>query len=312
MKTTEFKLIQRLRSRIPASLREPAGLRDDAAVLPWGREKLLLTTDTLVEGVDFLRRRASPESVGRKALGINLSDMAAMGGEPLYFTVALGIPPGIPAGWLERLYRGIMDRARTFRVICAGGDISAARELFITIGLAGRAGPGKKPVLRNGAKPGDWIGVTGWLGGSILGHHLDFVPRVREGQFLRCWGVRSMIDISDGFLQDLGHILKESGTGAQLEISAIPVSAAAVKKARGHRAKALEYALSDGEDFELLFTASPQKAAKLEAAWAGKFPRVPLSWVGRITARKSGTRWAEQGKPCAAPRLQKKGFQHCL
>ena len=305
---SEFSLLKKIRAQVPSGLREKGGLRDDAAILPDEQGALLLTTDVLVEGVDFLRK-TSPERVGQKALAVNLSDIAAMGGVPHSFTVALGIPARMSAGWFVRFYRGLLKWARHFEVVCAGGDITEAKELFISLTVLGRAGAGGA-VRRNGARPGDWIGVTGRLGGSILRHHLIFRPRVHEGQYLARAGASSMIDISDGFLQDLGHLLEESRAGAQLEISALPVSADAFKKAHGSRRKALEHALSDGEDFELVFTLPPQKAAALTRAWPKHFPRVGLSWVGRVSDEVSRIRWFQRGDACAAPRLKKKGFRH--
>ncbi len=307
MKSSEFELIQSLIREIPPALREPAGLQDDTAIL--GR--VLLTTDAMVEGVDFSRRTARPEEIGRKALAINLSDIAAMGGKPLYFTVALGLPAGIRPAWLRRVYRGMMLWAKRYQVICAGGDISKASQFFINVTVMGRTA-GNKAVLRSGARPGNWIGVTGRLGGSLGGRHLTFKPRVEEGAWLARRGVTSMIDISDGFLQDLEHILERSAAGCALETGAIPVSTAARRRARGNTGRALAGALSDGEDFELIFTVPAVKKIALEKAWRRAFPGVLLSWVGRITPEKQKVRWLFQGRPAVPPRLARKGYQHAL
>ncbi len=311
MKISEFELIRRMTAQVPRVLSEKGRMRDDAALVKVAKGHLLFTTDILVEGVDFIRKQTTPEQIGQKALGVNLSDIAAMGGQPLYFTTALGIPPRMEPAWFVRFYRGMMKWAAEFHVICAGGDISSAGELLISITVLGTCTK-SGAVMRGGAKPGDWIGVTGRLGGSILGHHLSFTPRIREGCFLNHHGVHAMIDISDGFLQDLGHILEQSGVGARLEASMIPVSREAVRKARGDRARALEYALSDGEDFELLFTMNPKKAAGLTRAWKRKFSKVPLTWVGVLTDEKNKLIWSLRGKPCEAPRFQKTGFLHSL
>lgn len=300
----EFRLIEKLTRRIPADLREAAGLRDDTGILSGHR---LITTDVIVDGVDFILRQTPPELIGRKAMAVNLSDIAAMGGIPEAYTVALGIPASVRSSWLERLYQGIVTWAKAYRLVCAGGDISKASQFFVSVTMTGKALA--KPVLRSGARAGDWLGVTGKLGGSIYGHHLKFQPRVLEGQELARSGVSAMIDISDGFLQDLGHILTASQTGACIETENIPCSRAALKAARGDREKALIAALSDGEDFELLFCLAPAKKRMFERQWNKKFPQTPLSWVGRIEAKK-GIRWAAGGQKRAAPRLVRKGYQH--
>ncbi len=304
----EFLLLEKIRAQVPLRLREQGRLRDDTAILTEKAGTFLLTTDALIEGVDFLRT-TPPELVGRKALAVNLSDIAAMGGLARSFTVALGLPARLNARWVARFYNGLLKWARHFNVTCAGGDISSAKEIMVSVTVLGRAA-GAAVVRRSGARPGDWIGVSGRLGGSILGHHLRFKPRVQEGRCLARAGARAMIDVSDGFLQDLGHILKESKAGARLELSAIPVSPDALKKARGDARQALDYALSDGEDFELIFTLPPQKAVALARAWPKKFPRVKLSWVGKVTVETGQIRWQQHGRACAAPRLKKKGYQH--
>lgn len=309
MKLAEFSLIRRLRAQIPRAYQEPFRLRDDAASLGLKTgESLLLTTDTLVEGIDF-HPGTRPELAGQKALAMNLSDIAAMGGCPRFFAIALGVPRRMQPAWLERFYRGMLKWARRYKLVCAGGDISAAKEFFAAVTLIGTVRRGAA-VRRSGARPGDWIGVTGSLGGSILGRHLRFQPRMDEGRWLGAHGARAMIDISDGFLQDLEHLLEESHAGACLEKTAIPISSAALRQGAGSATRALRHALSDGEDFELLFAMPPRRARVLQAVWKKCFPRVALSWVGTITGRPLQVDWLEKGRPCAAPRLHQKGFQH--
>lgn len=338
---SEFELIKLLRKKIPRKMQGKLGIGDDAAVLPGpGAERLLFTTDILVEGVDFIRRKTPaahvgavpagypavrrmvpprPELVGRKAVAVNLSDIAAMGGTPYAFVVSLGIPRNMNQKWILKFYDGVIALARQFGVLCVGGDISRAREFFVSIAMIGRARP-QEIVTRRGARAGDWIAVTGKLGGSIFERHLTFEPRVKEARFLaRRFHPTSMIDLSDGLVQDLGHILQESSAGAKLNLNKIPVSRDALKLAHGNSEAALRHALTDGEDFELLFTISGAKKKSLDRAWKRQFPRLKLSWVGKIAAAKQSSQtavaddrilWTRDGKPAAAPRLAKKGFSH--
>jgi thiamine-monophosphate kinase len=263
-----------------------------------------------VDGVDFVLGKASPQKVGRKALAVNLSDIAAMGGEPMACVIALGIPPRLTERWLGQFYRGLVRLAKKYNTLCAGGDISRSRQFFVSIALLGKV-PAKELVTRGGARAGDWIGVTGRLGGSILGRHLDFEPRIREARFLASrFHPSSMIDISDGLLQDLDHILKQSGVGARLDIQKIPISQEAKKLAAGHAKKALEHALTDGEDFELLFTVSPSKAKKLTRAWKNRFSQVPLTWIGVVTKEKGKVTWTYGSESVRSPRFHQPGYRH--
>ncbi len=296
----EFELIKRLKRKIPRKMQGPKpGIGDDAAVLPGaGSEAWLLTTDAVVDGVDFQLGRIKPQDAGRKALAVNLSDIAAMGGEPAAFVAAIGIPAGFSAAWVEKCYDGMVRLARQYKVLFVGGDVSRSRTFFISIALLGRA-PRREVVLRSGAKAGDWIAVTGRLGGSIHGRHYSFEPRVREARFLaRNFKPTAMIDISDGLAQDLGHVLKASRKGAQIDLNSIPVSAAA---------KGLKGALSDGEDFELLFTIPASRKKPLQRRWKRQFPRLRLSFIGRVTHGKQ-IEWKLNGKKTAAP--ARAGFQH--
>ncbi len=304
---SEFALIEALKKKIPRSLQGDLGIGDDADTLAF-KGRLVVTADTIVDGVDFISHDLKPEMAGRKALAVNLSDIAAMGAEPLAFTIALGIPKGFKESWVLGFYKGLVNLAARYKVKCLGGDITKADQFFTSITLIGRAPA--RIVTRSGARNGDWIGVTGFLGGSILKHHYAFKPRVAEGMFLAASGATSMIDVSDGFLQDLGHVLKASGGGAALETCAVPVSAAALKMARKNYSKAWERALSDGEDFELLFTVPASKKAQIERGWQKKFAQVPLSWLGRVTPRKQKIEWACHGEKLGQIEFEKKGYAH--
>ena len=307
----EFSLIERLKSLIPRPLQGRFPIGDDAAILPApGGKSFLFTTDAIVEDVDFKIKRggAGPEAIGRKALAVNLSDIAAMGGQPKAFVAAFGIPKNFSHDWIEKVAKGIVRLAKQFKTQWVGGDISSAKKFFISIALLGEQNK-KQIIRRTGARPGDFIYVTGTLGGSILGKHFSFIPRVREGRFLaENYPPSAMLDISDGLIQDLGHILKDSRVGAQLELSRIPVSPAAREKARNNGQKALQFALSDGEDFELLFTLAPREAKKLEKDWVHKFPQVPLSRLGGVVSGNK-IEWFMKGKKIRLW-FEKKGFVH--
>lgn len=313
---SEFKLIEKIKKIIPPHLQCELGIGDDAAVLkiPFG-EKLIMTTDSIVAGVDFHFEKkrmgfATAAQAGRKALAVNLSDLAAMGAKPLACVISLGIPPSMKESWILDFYRGFVQLAKEYKIRCAGGDLSRAKEFFASVTAIGSA---KSPeiVMRSQAKPGDWIAVTGSLGGSLTGKHHAFKPRIQEARFLaQFFKPTAMIDISDGFLQDLGHILKSSHTGAALELSEIPISQSAMILAGKHPQKALERACTDGEDFELLFTVPASRRIKLEKAWEKHFSNVPLSWIGRITPRKWNIDWMFQNKKVLLPKFKRAGYQH--
>lgn len=312
---SELKLIEKIKKWIPRELQAEIPIGDDAAVFPVpAGKKLVYTIDSIVEGVDFLRSGQklgvlSAEEIGHKALAINLSDLAAMGAEPYACVLSLGIPKNYSESWIRSFYKGFVSLASEFKVLCAGGDLSQSQNFFASVALIGFGDP-KKIVSRSGAKPGDWIAVTGALGGSLLGKHGRFQPRLKPSHFLvQRFKPNSMIDISDGLLQDLGHILENSKVGADLNLAEIPISQSAVTRAKGNPLKALEHACTDGEDFELLFTISSDLKVKLDKVWPKKFPKLPLSWVGRIQKQK-GIRWNCLGKAMQAPQFKKSGFQH--
>lgn len=307
----EFSFIEYLRKKTARTARVPIGIGDDAAVLDVAEGKqLVVATDAIVDGVDFHIKKLSPERIGRKALAINLSDLAAMGARPTAFVITIGKPVSVPPAWLFRFYGGLLRLAREYRVHCAGGDISRSEKFFANVTIFGEVAKGKA-VTRSGALKGDWIAVSGNLGGSLLRHHHAFTPRLLEADFLaRKKFATAMIDVSDGLVQDLRHILKASKTGARLELDSVPVSWDARKMAGGKRDKALARALSDGEDFELLFTVRPGRKRELERVWPRRFPRVPLSWIGRVEGKTPRIFWERNGKAVPEPVAAGKGFAH--
>ena len=307
----EFSFIEYLRKRIPGFGKVYVGIGDDAAVLGVDKGKrLVVSTDVVVENVDFKIKTLSPEKTGRKALAINLSDIAAMGASPTAFVISVGKPAHVTTSWLKRFYKGLLALAKQYNVTCVGGDFSRSKEFFANVTIFGEVLP-HHFVTRSGAMTGDWIAVTGALGGSILKHHYDFTPRVREGLFLVSHITpTAMIDISDGLIQDLSHILKASKVGAVLDLDRIPVSRDAKKMSHGNKTKAFARALSDGEDFELLFTVPPWQKIMLEKSWKKRFPKVPLTWIGKIGGVKPAVRWTRNGKVIPAPELFQKGYAH--
>ena len=285
---TEFELIAQLKPGLTTNDFVVVGAGDDCAVLELGSGvyQTLLKTDAVVEGIHFTRDTA-PERIGNKALGRCLSDIAAMGGRPIAALVTLCLPKNYDPDRVFGLYRGMNRLAARYQVAIVGGETTTSPDTFIvSVTLLGSV-PSGTAVLRSGARPGDAIFVTGELGGSIEGKHLDFEPRVLEGAWLAQTGlIHAMMDLSDGLAGDLPHLLTASGgLGAELHASAIPLSHAAKVRAKsGDLAKpALASALTDGEDFELLVVVPSRNAVQLLDQWKARFPTTRLSCIGRIT-----------------------------
>jgi thiamine-monophosphate kinase len=283
----EFDLIARLTRSAATNSTVVTGPGDDCAVLDVGLpgRLLLFKTDAVVQGIHF-GPEAPPEAVGHKALGRCLSDIAAMAGDPIAALITLALPREFDLGFVEAIYKGLNELARQFGVAIAGGETTTnPGRILISVALIGSV-PRDRVLLRSGAKPGDALFVTGELGGSLEGKHLKFEPRLIEAQWLaENFPIRSMLDISDGLAGDLPHILNASKAGSELLASAIPISRAARLAARaGTSAKPpLLAALTDGEDFELLFTVASRTAVPLLDAWRKRFPRLRLTCIGRIT-----------------------------
>ncbi len=283
----EFELIERLTRSLHTNASVLTGPGDDCAVLDLGipNRVLLFKTDAVVEGIHF-KPNDAPEQVGHKALARCLSDVAAMGGTPTAALVTLALPPDFEPSYLDRLYEGMNTLARRYDVALAGGETTTNPErLLVSLSLVGWA-TRENIVLRSGAEPGDAIFVTGELGGSLTGKHLEFEPRLNEGRWLaQEFGINAMIDLSDGLAGDLPHLLKPPGLGAELLASAIPISREARRAAKSDSAKpGLLSALTDGEDFELLFTVASRDAVRLVDAWKRQFPDLALHCIGKVTA----------------------------
>jgi len=268
--------------------RVPVGVGDDCAVLR-GEGKnhvLLFKTDAVVEDVHFTPW-TPPGLIGRKALARALSDLAAMGARPVAAVITLGVPADESVRRLRAIYRGLEAVAKKYRVNLAGGETTRAAQLFLNVALIGEC-RGYRPILRSGARAGDLIFVTGRLGGAQTGHHLVFEPRLAEGEWLaRRKIATSLIDLSDGLGADLPRLATASALGYQLDEKAIP----------RHRGVTLEAACNDGEDYELLFTASPSHVKTLKKKWPFA---TPLHSIGVMRLRGQ-----ESPKP-----LVTHGFDH--
>ncbi len=306
----EFELIARLTKALAANQTVVTGAGDDCAVLDFGLpDKLFLfKTDAVVEGVHF-EKDTPPEKIGRKALARCLSDIAAMAGTPAAAVVTIGLPEDFKPETVETIYDGLNALAKKHGVAVVGGETTSNPErIFISVALLGTVRRGKQ-ALRSGAKAGDAIFVTGELGGSSAGRHLDFEPRLAEARWLtEHFPVHAMIDLSDGLAGDLGHLLKASGVGAELLKTAVPLSRAAKENARKNPfgKMPLVAALSEGEDFELLFTVAAGDAVKLLDAWKKHFPKLKLSCIGKSVAGKGITLRDKSG----AQKLNTHGYVH--
>jgi thiamine-monophosphate kinase len=302
--TGEFDYIAWIRQRVIADSRVPIGIGDDAALVRFSPNRdVIVTTDMLLEGVHFDLQIATPYQVGRKALGVNLSDIAAMAGIPVAATVALGVTETGGLEQAEELFRGIHEMAAEFNVAIVGGDTNRSRDgLVISITLLGEAGP-HGCVKRGGARAGDWILTTGSLGGSIRAKHLTFIPRVREAAVLHDrYHLHSMIDLSDGLAADLGHVLEESACGAVLQADSIPINDLA--RIDSGTTQPLEHALYDGEDFELVFTLGEGDARRL---LADQPLDVPVTHIGVIV--ESGEYLLQLADGSTRP-VERRGYDH--
>ncbi|MDH7598822.1 MAG: thiamine-phosphate kinase [Sedimentisphaerales bacterium] len=260
--------------------RFPIGIGDDMAQinLPSGGS-VLVTTDMLLSGVHFDLSRHSLDQVGYKAMACSLSDCAAMASRPVAAVVAVGLPAGSDPDQLKLLHRGILKAAQTYDFPLVGGDMTVWRqEDLLAICVAMISIPGPYGVIRrSGAVVGDMICVTGRLGGSIHGRHMEFVPRVNEAiKLAGMVRIHAMMDLSDGLASDLPRLCKESKVGAVVNATALPISDQARLSA-----DPIASALCDGEDFELLFTISQTDAAALARSWDDP---LPITCIGQITA----------------------------
>lgn len=321
MSCGEFELIARYFNRVTSSRRDvEKGIGDDCALLNLPeKQTLAISTDTLVAGVHFLRD-IHPADLGYKALAVNLSDLAAMGADPAWLTLALTLPE-VDERWLAAFSDSLFELLDYYDMQLIGGDTTRG-PLSLTLGIHGLV-PVGRALKRSGARPGDWIFVTGTLGDSAAGlallqhhhrlsdpavhealikRHLRPMPRILQGQALRNLAT-SAIDLSDGLISDLGHILAASRVGARLNLETLPLSAAL----RDHfePEQVLRWALSGGEDYELCFTVPEVNRGALDVALGHL--GVPYTCIGQIAPEGEGLTLLENGKP---RRFNHKGFDH--
>ncbi|MDY6892925.1 MAG: thiamine-phosphate kinase [Chloroflexota bacterium] len=317
----EFALIDLIAETIGKTSRDDLvlGIGDDAAAWRTGQSIQIGTTDTLVENIHFTLETATWRDLGWKALAINISDIAAMGGKPCYALVSLGLPPETEVDNVVELYKGLMEIATQFDVDICGGNVSSAPVAVINITVIGEAS--EHLLTRSAAQPGDQIAVTGYLGQAGAGlrmlksrlefsadiatylrdAHLRPYPGVAEGQVLVQHGVRAAIDLSDGLVSDLGHICKASHVGAKVWVHTLPIHPL-VNAAFGE--KSLGLALSGGEDYELLFTAKSEVVDRVKYLMSS-----PVTVIGEITSSEPGqvTLCDEQGR---ALEWNERGWEH--
>jgi thiamine-monophosphate kinase len=250
----EFELIEWIRQTQAVSPLVELGIGDDLAAIRWPVGDLLLVgVDQVIDGVHFDSAVHSPEQIGRKAMNRNLSDCAAMGCLPVAALAAVTLPREFSLDQAKQLCQGLRNAGEKYQCPVIGGDTSVwDGKLVLSVTILGRSA-GIKPIARGGARPGDGIFVTGPLGGSILGRHMYFDPRVNLGREIAP-SASAMIDISDGLSRDLGHICSAGKVGAIIEADCVPIHPDAVELSRRDRAAPLDHALHDGEDYELLFT----------------------------------------------------------
>jgi thiamine-monophosphate kinase len=273
----EDRLLEQLLPNLPRNAGVLLGAGDDCAIVESGERGVLdlLKTDCLVEGIHFAKN-APPHQVGWKAMARPVSDFAAMSGLPRFALVTLVVPGTREVAWVRQLYRGIEKAARRFDVAIVGGETSNINgPAIISVSLTGLVEK-KRWVGRAGGKPGDELFVTGRLGGSLRGSHLKFVPRLEESRWLtKNFRVHAMMDLSDGLGADLPRLARASGVGFEVDEMALPLN----------RGCTIRQAISDGEDYELLFAIAPKDARSLVARWRKKFPSVPLTRIGKLNSK---------------------------
>jgi thiamine-monophosphate kinase len=331
MELTEDELIAAISRLLSGS--QPGvvvGVGDDAAVLEPGRGQQVLTTDLLIEGVHFERASISPRDLGAKAVTVNVSDVAAMGGSPRAAVAGIGLAPDVEAAWVMELYGGMRDACAEYALSLVGGDTNRADLVVVSVTVIGQVSPGRA-VTRSGARIGDAIVVTGALGAAAGGLALSRaqpatmtaalsspwgralldalarpVARVGEGQTLAQSGAHAMMDLSDGLGKDLSRLCLASGVGARIELAAVPVAEPLRAGAASLGVDALELALGGGEDYELVATLDPPDAEAARRVLDERFG-VTLTTVGTIIEGEGLVAVGDDGRETP---LGSKGWDH--
>ena len=274
----EDRLLDQLLPHLPLGKTVVAGTGDDCAVveMPAGRDFLVLKTDCIVEGVHFLPG-ARPLNIGWKAMMRPLSDFAAASAVPQFALITLIASKQTEVEWVKRLYRGLSRAAKRFEVSIVGGETSSTRgPITISVSVVGFVEKNRW-VSRRGGRAGDDVFVTGRLGGALKRKHLQFVPRIAESRWLtKNFSIRAMMDLSDGLGVDLPRLARASQVGFAIEMENLPLTSGAK----------IDNAISEGEDYELLFALSPRQSKRLQREWRKKFPKLPLTRIGQLD-RKS-------------------------
>lgn len=321
----ELDLIARIAARTAVRQGVRLGIGDDAAVLDT-EPVTCVSTDMLVEGRHFRREWTDFADLGHKALAVNLSDLAAMGASPVAATVALGVPPGLASdGSIERLYEGMEALAAAHEMTVAGGDVTGAPILVISVTVIGRMAPGVAPLLRSAARPGDVLCVTGALGGGIaalrvlegrgaalpahlrlalLDRHLRPVPRVSAGRVLAASGARAALDCSDGLALDARRMAEASGVAITIDLDRLPLVPGVSEVAAGLGLEPRMFAATGGDDYELVVALPPDLVGPLSARL-----EVPFTEVGQVESGPSDLRLLLDGKRVAPEAL---GWEHSL
>jgi thiamine-monophosphate kinase len=270
----EDRLLEQLFPSFPSAKSSVLAAGDDCALveLPAARQLLVLKTDCVVEKVHF-QSLVDPVAIGWKAMMRPLSDFAAVSGLPRFALVTLIVSPERTVNWVKKIYRGLIRAAAMFDVSIIGGETSSTRgPAAISVSVAGFVEKDRW-VSRRGGKAGDDLFVTGVLGRSIRGKHLRFVPRIEEARWLtNNFRIHAMIDLSDGLGTDLPRLARASKVGFQVDANSLPRTPGAT----------IDDAMTNGEDYELLFAISPRNRKKLQSEWRKKFPKLPLTHIGRL------------------------------
>ena len=300
----ELAVVERIKKFLPDNADILVGAGDDCAVVRSASsdEDLVLTSDPVIEGVHFTSDTDS-FSVGHKAVGRVLSDLAAMGAEPRWILINVVTSPKTLVTDIDEIYRGANKIASRFGMVIVGGDVAEGKSLELHVFGMGVV-PHEKAVQRKGAVPGDFLFVTGALGGSILGRHLNFEPRVEQGMWLRDWAT-SMMDVSDGLASDLRRLLKMSDVGCELQETKIPISDVLIGSS--DVVAPLDHALYDGEDFELLFTIAADDSDEFCRLWNEKFD-LKCTCIGVITDQKDLLRMVDRDGGSRG--LVGRGYEH--
>ncbi len=307
----EFGFINRCKAKFEDLLpKDFVGIGDDAAIIPNNDFDYLLSTDMLVENTHFIINMITPFQLGYKSLAVNLSDIAAMGGEPVSSFLSIAIPKGFPIEYLDEFYDGYHQLSNKFGVPLLGGDTTKSQAgVAINVAILGKC-PKGKARKRSMAKPGDKIFVTGTLGDSSIGldalikkasgdEFLDFLikkhfepsPRIHEGIWLsNQQAVHAMIDISDGIASDLKHVVQSSKVAAEVQLNHVPMSYALNEIAVAFEVDPFNYALIGGEDYELLFTVAAKEADDIKAGYKLRFGE-DITEIGEIKEGTNGIVW---------------------